>query len=186
MRVVLLLMTAAAVSGCAQDMTAPAVPPEPSTSLRAARTAVGPAGPWRYGHHGAMGLMMARRLPANLQLTDAQRAQIRTLMRAFRAAHQSELSAMRVSMQQLRTARGQGQTLSSDQRRALFQQTTPARQRLMVDERTLARQIQNVLTADQQAWLAAHRPAPCASTEACRARFARHRVPGGAQMRNPS
>lgn len=187
MRGVLVLIAAAAMAGCANDMTAPAVPPQPSSSLSAVTDS---AGPWRFGRHGAMGWFMARRLPANLQLTTAQRAQIKTLMTSFRTAHQSELTAMRTSMraamQQARAARASGQQLSLDQRRAMFQQNAPVRQRLMSAQRELAAQIQNVLTSDQRAWLASHRPAPCANRTACRARFARRGAPGAAQMRSPS
>jgi Spy/CpxP family protein refolding chaperone len=185
MRGVLVLIAAAAAAGCAQDMTAPAAPPPPSNSLNAAAV-LGPGGPWRFGRRGGLGFFMARRLPANLQLSAEQRTQITTLMTSFRAAHESDLSAMRASMQQLRASRTNGERLSPDQRRALFQQTAPARERLTIAQRSLAAQIQNVLTADQKAWLAAHRPAPCANADACRTRFNRRGVPRVAQMRNPS
>jgi Spy/CpxP family protein refolding chaperone len=135
-----------------------------------------------------MGLFAARRLPADLQLTAAQRTQITVLMASFRAAHQSDLSAMREAMrammQRMRAARTAGQPLTVEERRALFQQSAPARQRLTAAQRELGAQIQNVLTRDQKAWLASHRPTPCSSSTACHARFAR-RAPGG-QMRNPS
>lgn len=183
MRGVLVLLAAAAMAGCAKDMTAPAVQPQPSNSLSTVNDS---QGPWRFGRHGAMGLFMARRLPANLQLSDGQRAQIKTLMSSFRSANQADLSAMRTSMrammQQARAARTSGQRLSIDQRRALFQQSAPARQRLVTAQRQLAAQIESVLTADQKSWLAAHRPAPCTTADACRARFAQRR----AQMRKPS
>jgi Spy/CpxP family protein refolding chaperone len=136
-----------------------------------------------------MGFFRAHRLPPNLQLTDAQRSQIKTLMASFRATHSQDLAtirnAMRATMQRLRAAPASGQKLSIDQRRALFQQNAPARQRLMTAQRQLAAQIQSVLTPDQKAWLAAHRPAPCASADACHARFAR-RPAGAPQMRSPS
>ena len=183
MRGVLVLLAAAAMAGCANDMTAPTVQPQPANSLSTMNDS---QGPWRFGRHGAMGMFMARRLPANLQLTDAQRAQIKTLMASFRSANQADLTAMRTSMraamQQARAARTSGQRLSIDQRRALFQQSAPARQRLMTARHQLAVQIQSVLTADQQSWLAAHRPSPCPNADACRARFTQRR----AQMRKPS
>ena len=181
MRGVLVLLAAAAVTACANDMTSPTVQPQPSNSIAAANDS---SGGWRFGRHGAMGMFMTRRLPANLQLTETQRAQIRTLMASFHGANQQDLTAvrtsMRAAMRQARAARTAGKRLSIDQRRALFEQSRPAQQRLMTARRQLASQIQNVLTADQRAWLAAHRPAPCAG--ACRARFARR----GPQTRNPS
>jgi Spy/CpxP family protein refolding chaperone len=185
MRGVLALIAATMVVGCAQDMTAP-LALRPTTSVSAAADTLGAGGPWRFGRRGGMGLLMARRLPENVQLTDAQRAQIKMLMTNFRAAHESDFSVLRTSMQQMRAAHATGQRLSPDQRRALFQQTSPARQRLSVAQRALTAQIQNVLTTDQKAWLAAHRPTPCANAEACRARFARRGLPRSNQMRNPS
>jgi Spy/CpxP family protein refolding chaperone len=187
MRGVLTLLAAATIAGCANDMTAPAVQPQPASSLDAVD---GATGPWHFGRHGSMGLFMARRLPANLQLTQTQRNQIRALTTSFRTANQTDLSAMRTSMravmQQLRAARSSGHPVSIDQRRALLQPSAPLRQRLLAAQQQLAAGIQNVLTTDQKAWLAAHRPAPCASAERCRARFARRGGARVAQMRNPS
>ena len=183
MRGVLVLLAAAAMAGCANDMTAPAVQPQPSNSPSTVNDS---PGPWRFGRHGGIGMFMARRLPANLRLTDGQRAQIKALMSSFRSANQADLTAIRASMRaampQARAARTTGQRLSIDQRRALFRQSAPARQRLWTAQRQLTVQIQNVLTADQQSWLAAHRPAPCTTADACRARFGQRR----AQMRKPS
>lgn len=183
MRGILALLAAAAIGGCANDMTAPTVRPQPTNSLSAVNDS---PGPWRFGRHGAVGMFLARRLPANLQLTDAQRAQINTLVSSFRSANQADLTAMRTSMraalQQARAARTSGRRLTIEQRRALFQQSAPARQRLMSAQRQLAAQIESVLTAEQQSWLAAHRAAPCPNADACRARFAQRR----AQMRRPS
>jgi Spy/CpxP family protein refolding chaperone len=186
MRGVLLLLVAASLTACANDVTGPVIQPQPSNALNV----VSDSGrPWHFGRRGAMGLFMARRLPANLQLTGAQRSQIETLMAAFRAAHSQELTAMRTSMraqmERMRAARESGQKLSIDRRRALFKHTAAVRERLMTAQRQLAAQIENVLTADQKAWLAAHRPAPCTTVEACHARFAR-RPAGSAQMRSPS
>jgi hypothetical protein len=89
-------------------------------------------------------------------------------------------------MQQMRAAHTAGRRLSPDEHRAFLQHTAPARERLITAERALAAQIQNVLTIEQKAWLAAHRPVPCANAAACGARFARRGMPGANQMRNPS
>ena len=102
--------------------------------------------------------MFARRLPSNLQLTDAQRTQIKGLMTAYRSSHQQDLESMATVGKQMRAARLAGQSVSVDQRRAMFAQTAPARQRLMAANKQLVADIQKVLTSDQKAWLAAHRP----------------------------
>jgi Spy/CpxP family protein refolding chaperone len=101
-------------------------------------------------------LFATRRLPDNLKLSDGQKTQIKSLMSSFRAAHRDDLESLAASMKQARAARTAGQT--TEQRRALFAQTSPARQRLMAAHTQLAASVQQVLTADQRAWLSAHRP----------------------------
>lgn len=158
MRIMLLLLVAGSVSACANDMTAPTVP-APENFLSAATRA---PGPWGFGRHGfgvmGGGLLFARRLPANLALTDAQRRQIKGLMTAYRSAHQEDLQSMAAVGKQMRASRVAGQSMSVDQRRAMFAQTAPVWQRLMTANKQLATDIQQVLTSDQQAWLASHRP----------------------------
>ena len=63
---------------------------------------------------------------------------------------------MRSAMKEARAAHLAGAT--PDQRRAFFAKTAPQRQQLMVANRQLAAQIQQVLTPDQRTWLASHRP----------------------------
>ena len=157
MRRVLLVVLAGTVAACANDATAPRVQPAPENSLTATSgTAIGPWGFGRRGFGMAGALFGARRLPDNLKLTDAQRAQIKSLMTSFRAAHQPELAAMQSAMKEARAARLSGAT--PDQRRALFAKTAPQRQQLMAANKQLYAQIQQVLTPDQRTWLASHRP----------------------------
>src|ERR1051326_1006471 len=156
MRMVLLVVLAGSVAACANDATAPTVPPAPENSL-AATSGGEMMGPWGFGRRGfgmAGALFGARRLPADLALTDAQRRQIKALITSFRAAHQPEFAAMRSAMKAARAARVAGTT--SDQRRALFAKTAPQRQQLAAANRQLAMQIQQVLTSDQRSWLASH------------------------------
>ena len=61
-------------------------------------------------------------------------------------------------MKQAHTAHVAGQSVSADQRRAVFAQTAPARQRLMSANKQLAGDIQKVLTPEQRSWLATHHP----------------------------
>jgi len=158
MRMVLLAVLAGSVAACANDATAPTVQPAPENSV-AATSGNGMMGPWGFGRRGfgmAGPLFGPRRLPDNLKLTDAQRAQIKSLVTSFRAAHQTELTAMRSAMKDARAARLAGAT--PDQRRALFAKTAPQRQQLMTANKQLAVQIQQVLTPDQRTWLVSHRP----------------------------
>jgi Spy/CpxP family protein refolding chaperone len=160
MRLVVLALVASAVAACANDVTSPQVQPAPENSVAVASTS--PTGPWAFGRHGmGMGPMMmfaSRHLPANLKLTDAQRTQIKALVTSFRAAHKDDLDAMRASAKHAFAARKAGVPLTADQRKAMFAQTAPVRQRLMAANTALRSQIEQVLTPDQKAWLASHRP----------------------------
>ena len=102
--------------------------------------------------------MLARRLPANLALTDAQKTQIKALMTAYRSAHKDDLNSLAAVGKQMRASRVAGQRLSVDERKAFFAQTAPARVRLMPANKQLGADIQKVLNSDQKAWLASHRP----------------------------
>ena len=163
MRMMVLVLVAASAAACANDVTAPALSPAPANSLATVGGDTAGGGMWGFGRRGygmmGGGLFFARRLPTNLQLTDAQRTQITSLMTGFRTAHQDDLKSLAGVMKEARAARVAGHGVSADQRRALFAQTAPARQRLMSANKQLRADIQKVLTADQTAWLASHRPA---------------------------
>lgn len=159
MRRMLLVLVAGSVAACANDVTAPTTVPSPENSLTA--VTADSAGPWRFGHRGfgvMGGLMFARRLPPDLQLSEAQRTQIRSLMSAYRTAHQEDLASLASVAKQAYAARTSGTRMTADQRRAFFAQTAPARQRLSAANTALRGDIQNVLTGSQKAWLASHRP----------------------------
>jgi Spy/CpxP family protein refolding chaperone len=163
MRMMVLVVVAASVAACANEVTAPALSPSPENALATVGGDTGGRGMWGFGRHGygmmGGGFFFARRLPGNLQLSDAQRTHIKSLMTAYRTAHQDDLKSVASVMKQARAMRGPGQTLSPEQRHALFAQTAPARQRLMSANKQLASDIQQVLTPDQKAWLATHHPA---------------------------
>jgi hypothetical protein len=156
----LLVLVAGSAAACANDVTAPTTVPSPDNSLTAVTT--DSVGPWGFGRRGfgmMGGLMYARRLPASLQLSDAQGTQSRSLMGAYRASHKDDLAALAsVAHQVHAAARTSGVRMTVGQRRALLAQTAPARQRLIAANKALHTQIQQVLTADQRTWLALHRP----------------------------
>ena len=159
MRRIMLVLVAGSVSACAYDVTAPTRVPSPNNSLAAVNSES--VGPWGFGRRGfgRMGaLLFARRLPASLQLSAAQRTRIRSLMSEFRARHRDDLTSLATVAKQAHAAHASGVPLTVDERRALGAQTAPARQRLVAANKTLRDAIQNVLTADQRAWLASHRP----------------------------
>jgi Spy/CpxP family protein refolding chaperone len=160
MRIAVLALIATSLAACASDVTSPQLQPAPENSVATAGDAMG-HGPWAFGRRGmGFGPMMfaSRHLPDNLKLTDAQRTQVRSLMSAFRTAHKDDLSAMAAVGRQAFAARRSGVKLTADQRKAMFAQTAPVRQRLMAANKDLRAQIEQVLTPDQRSWLASHRP----------------------------
>lgn len=97
------------------------------------------------------------RLPDSLQLTDEQRAEMRTLREAFRIEHADELEALRDIFQEARAARRAG--ASRMEVRAILAEGRPIVEALRPDVRALHVALRAVLTDAQRAWLAANRPA---------------------------
>ncbi len=98
------------------------------------------------------------------RLSDAQRAQLESLLTSFRQANQSDLATLRQAFQQARQARQNGAT--ADHLRAIVAAVQPARDRLAAAHQQLASQIQALLTPEQKA-------------SACFARGISGRAPGG-------
>lgn len=95
-------------------------------------------------------------LPDDLKLTDEQRAQIQALTLAFVAANAADLATMRTAHQSARDARKAGQT--REEIKTLLEGAKPAAQRVRAAAAALRTAIQAVLTAEQRAWLDAHKP----------------------------
>ncbi len=91
------------------------------------------------------------------RLTDAQKAQIKSLTTAFRQANQADLTTLRQAFRQARQARQNG--ASADQVKAIFANVQPARDRLRAAHQTLAADTQALLTPEQKGSACfAHRP----------------------------
>lgn len=98
-------------------------------------------------------------LPDEIALTSEQRAKIRSLTEAFIAATKSDREALGAILKQAHDAARAGKTRAEV--RAILEQGASIRQRLHDAEKKLVADIQAVLTAEQKAWLAAHRPERC-------------------------
>ena len=166
MRTLVLLIAAGTVAACSRDLaTAPApAAPETATTADGGPNTGGPGGFRGWRPDG--GLLALRHLPDNLKLTDAQRAQISTLMQRFRQATQADREAMQALMKRALAARRAGQ--SPEQVRQLLAQGAPIRQRLAQASEQLRQAIAGVLTADQKAWLAEDARARRAACEAAK------------------
>ena len=101
----------------------------------------------------------AARLPAELQLTAEQKAQIAALHDAFKAAHEDEIAALREIEQQMRQLRRSGGTREEIQ--ALLAEAHEIRAALADDFDALQEAIWAVYTAEQKAWIEAHKPKVC-------------------------
>ena len=101
----------------------------------------------------------AARLPAELQLTAEQKAQIAALHDAFKAAHEDEIAALREIEQQMRQLRRSGGTREEIQ--ALLAEAQEIRAGLADDFDALQEAIWAVYTAEQKAWIEAHKPKVC-------------------------
>jgi Spy/CpxP family protein refolding chaperone len=94
--------------------------------------------------------------PDSLKLTDAQKAKIQALRDAFDAAHAADLAALKAIHEQAREAIKAGKP--REEVRAILATARPILERLKPDFDALRKAIENVLTAAQKAWIAAHRP----------------------------
>jgi Spy/CpxP family protein refolding chaperone len=94
-------------------------------------------------------------LPAELQLTDEQRAEIAALRNDFKTTHQADLDALRAIFEQARAAREAGAT--REEVRAILATGRPIMEALRPAVHALHLAILAVLTDEQRAWLDANR-----------------------------
>jgi Spy/CpxP family protein refolding chaperone len=99
------------------------------------------------------------RLPEELQLTADQKAEIAALHDAFKAEHEDELASLREieqQIRQLRRSRG-----SREEVQALHAEAREILEGLADAFAALQDAIWNVYTAEQKAWIEAHKPKVC-------------------------
>ena len=82
-------------------------------------------------------------------LTDAQKAQMRSLETAFQTANKTDLDAVQAAMQQVRAAIAAGK--SRDEIQAILDGIKPAIDRLIAARKTLHDQLEAILTPEQKA-----------------------------------
>jgi Spy/CpxP family protein refolding chaperone len=99
------------------------------------------------------------RLPAELRLTDAQRAQAEVLVRAFAEATRADAAAVADAARRAEAAMRAGRPAAEV--RAILEEATPARRRLDEAARALTASLLGVLTPAQRAWVEAQRPPRC-------------------------
>lgn len=94
--------------------------------------------------------------PDSIKLSDAQKSQIQALVTAFQTANKTDLDAMKAAMDAAHAAMRAGKT--HDEVKAILETAKAAADRVHAKGESLRASIDNVLTALQRAWLAAHKP----------------------------
>jgi Spy/CpxP family protein refolding chaperone len=112
------------------------------------------------GAGGATGATaMVPPLPRELQLSDAQRAQITQLISAFQDANKVDLQALAAIHRQADAARRAGK--SSEEVKSILAGGETIRARIAAAEAKLKADINAVLTPAQKEWLKSHDPKVC-------------------------
>ncbi|MFM8302096.1 MAG: hypothetical protein ACKORK_08970 [Gemmatimonadota bacterium] len=107
-------------------------------------------------NHPVDGRSGTRALPPELALTDAQKAQIKTLRDKFAAENATAIAAMKAIFDEARAARQGGATRAEVM--AILVKGRPIAETLRPKVRALHEAIWNVHTEAQKAWIIANRP----------------------------
>jgi Spy/CpxP family protein refolding chaperone len=151
------MVAATMLVGCS-DSTGPTTTADDSDFALVAYGAAGAALEGTMGPQGDRpfdGRTSGPPLPAELALTDEQRAEIAALRNNFRTTHQADLDALKALFQEARAAREAGAT--REEVRAILAAGRPIVEALRPAVHALHLAILEVLTEEQRAWLAEHR-----------------------------
>jgi Spy/CpxP family protein refolding chaperone len=153
----LLLLSALTLAACSSDSTAPDPDLNPNDiAIGAFGTAFTTTGAYDADLYQ---LRLANGLPDELRLPDAQKAQIKALVDAYLAATKADREALTAIIREAVEAIMARK--SRDAVRAILERGAPIRARLAAAEAALKAAIDAVLTPEQRAWLASHRPQQC-------------------------
>lgn len=98
-------------------------------------------------------------LPDEIALTDDQKSKIRSFVEEFMQSTKVDREALHAILREAQDAARGGK--SREEIRAILEKGAPFRNRISDAERELVADIGTVLTAEQKAWIAAHRPERC-------------------------
>lgn len=157
-RIAFASLAALVVAACSNETTAPANTTDQVTdfSIGAFGTTLTSVGGYDADLYQ---LRLFHGLPDNLKLTPEQEAKIKALTEAYKAATKADRDALNAILRQAKDAK---KAKKSDvEIKAILDQGIPIRTRLVADEAKLKTDIDDVLTAEQRAWLASHGPKHC-------------------------
>jgi len=147
---------ALALSACSGDTTSPGTTDATFLEAGAFGTALTTAGGYDADVYQDR---LVNALPDELKLTDAQRAQIRSLIEAFQQATRADREALGAILREAQQAIQAGKTRAEVE--AILSKGIDIRRRLAAAEAKLKTDIDAVLTPEQRAWIEAHSPRGC-------------------------
>ncbi|MDQ3081805.1 MAG: Spy/CpxP family protein refolding chaperone [Gemmatimonadota bacterium] len=154
-RIALMALAAMSLGACSNDSTAPD-PLDFSLEAGAFGTALTMNGGY---DAGLMQERLVNALPDEIKLSDAQKTAIRSLVQAFEAATREDRQALGLILKKAREAAAAGKSRAEIQE--ILGTGAAYRERLAAAERKLMADIEAVLTAEQRAWIQAHKPTAC-------------------------
>ena len=153
-RLILSCIAAVSLAACSSDTTAP------DTSLAIDAGQFGTALTQSGGYDARLYQdRLFNALPDEIALSDDQRAKIRSFVSDFIESTKSEREALGKILQEAHAAARAGK--SRAEIHAILERGAALREELHDAEKELIADIQSVLTVEQKAWLAAHRPERC-------------------------
>ncbi len=156
-RIALTVIAAVTLAACSNETTAPADVSQISNfSIGAFGSALTATG----GYDAELyRLRLLNGLPDDLKLTAEQQAKVKALVDAFEAATKADREALngilREALQAIKAHKSRAEV------KAILDKGSAIRARLSDAEATLRSQIEAVLTPEQKAWLASHKPQRC-------------------------
>lgn len=157
-RIALISLAAVSLAACSTETTAPVARDDEVNDFAASAfgNALTSAGGYDADLYQSR---LFNAFPDEIELTDEQRAKIRTLVEAFKVATKADRDALnlilRQAMEAVRAGKSRAEVI------AILDKGRVIAERLRAAEATLKTQIEGVLTAEQRAWLAAHTPDRC-------------------------
>jgi Spy/CpxP family protein refolding chaperone len=158
-RTALVAIAALALAACSNETTAPTVS-DLTIDAGAYGTSLTLAGGYEPEIYQSR---LTNGLPDSLRLTDEQQAQIKALIDAFNTATKADREALEPLLKQAHQV--MERTRNADSVSKILAQALVITQRLTAAQAKLQSDINNVLTADQRAWLASHEPRKCNPTK---------------------
>jgi len=151
-------LAALVIAACSTEVTSPADSADEVTdfSIGAFGSALTSAGGYDADLYQ---LRLFHGLPDALELTSDQKAKIKALVDAYKQSTKADRDALDAILHQARDAKKAKKSKAEIE--AILDLGIPIRTRLAAAEAKLKTDIDNVLTAEQRAWLASHGPKKC-------------------------